>query len=75
MVTDALSRKSSGSLSYIHTVRIPLLLELRSLKVEFTQGKKGALFATLKVRPMLIDRVREAQGQDEQMVKIKEQVQ
>ena len=34
IVADALSRKSSGSLSYIHTVRIPLLLELRALNVE-----------------------------------------
>ena len=30
VVADALSRKSSGSLSYINIVRIPLLLELRS---------------------------------------------
>ena len=75
MVVDALSRKSSGNLSHIHSVRIPLLLELRALNIELAQGEKGALIATLKVRPVLIDRVREAQGQDEQMVKIKEQVQ
>ena len=75
MVADALSRKSSGNLSYIHSVRIPLLLELRALNVELAQGEKGALLATLKVRPVLIDRVREAQGQDEQIVKIREQVQ
>ena len=37
--------------------------------------RKGALLATLRIRPVLIDRVREAQGQDEQMEKIKEQVQ
>ena len=62
MVADALSRKSSGNLSYIQTVRIPLLLELRALNVELTQGEKGALLATLRVRPVLIDRVRETQG-------------
>ena len=56
-------------------MRIPLLLELRALNMELAQGEKGALIATLKVRPVLIDRVREAQGQDEQMMKIKEQVQ
>ena len=33
------------------------------------------MLTTLKVQPILIDRVREAQGQDEQMMKIKEQVQ
>ena len=75
VVADALSRKSSGNLSPIHFVRIPLLLELRALNVELAQGEKGALLATLKIRPVLIDRVKEAQGQDEQMVKIKEQVQ
>ena len=43
--------------------------------MELAQGEKGALLATLKIRPVLIDRMREAQDQDEQMVKIKEQVQ
>ena len=62
VVVDALSRKSSGNLSHIHFVRIPLLLELRALNVELAQGDKGALLTTLKVRPVLIDRVREAQG-------------
>ena len=75
VVADALSRKSSCNLSHIHSVRILLLLELRALNVELAQGEKGALLATLKVQPVLIDRVREAQGQDEQMVKNKEQVQ
>ena len=70
-----LAEKSSGNLSHIHSVRIPLLLELRALNVELAQGEKGALIATLKVRPVLLDRVREAQSQDEQMVKIKKQVQ
>ena len=49
MVADALSRKSSGNLSHIHSMRIPLLLELRALNVELAQGEKGALLATLKV--------------------------
>ena len=43
--------------------------------MELAQSEKGALLATLKIRPMLIDRVREAQNQDEQMMKIKDQVQ
>ena len=65
VVVDALSRKFLSNLSHIHSVRIPLLLELRALNIELAQGEKGALIATLKVRPVLIDRVREAQGQDE----------
>ena len=43
--------------------------------MELAQGEKRELLATLKVRPVLIYTVREVQGQDEQMVKIKEQVQ
>ena len=43
MVANALSKKSSGNLSYIHTVRIPLLLELRALNVELTQGEKRSI--------------------------------
>ena len=65
VVADALSRKSSGNLSHIHFVRIPLLLELRALNMKLAQDENGALLATLKVRPVLNDRVREAQGQDE----------
>ena len=49
VVADSLSRKSSGNLSHIHSVRIPLLLELRALNVELAQGEKGALLASLKV--------------------------
>ena len=49
MVVDALSRKSSGNLSHIHSVRIPLLLELRALNMELAQGEKGALLATVKI--------------------------
>ena len=40
VVADALSKKSSGNLSHIHSVRIPLLLELRALNVELAQGEK-----------------------------------
>ena len=58
VVADALSRKSSSNLSHIRYVRISLFLELRVLNVELAQGEKGALFATLKIRPVLIDRVR-----------------
>ena len=62
VVANALSRKSSGNLSHIHSMRISLLLELRALNMELAQGEKGALLATLKVRPVLIDRVRVAHG-------------
>ena len=49
VVVDVFRRKSSSNLSYIHFMRIPLLLELMALNVELAQGEKGALFTTLKV--------------------------
>ena len=58
VVADALSRKSSGNLFHMRLVKIPFLFELRALNVELAQGEKGVLLATLKVRPVLIDRVR-----------------
>ena len=74
MVADALSRKSFSNLAYLKTVRLPLLLEIRSLRVELAVDDAGALLATLKVRPVLIERVREAQNQDEQLSKIRNEV-
>ncbi|XP_055960122.1 uncharacterized protein LOC130014968 [Mercurialis annua] len=75
LVADALSRKSSCNLFYIHTVKIPLLLELRKLKVELSEIENGALLATLKVRPILIKRIRDTQNQNEKLVKFRGEVQ
>ena len=55
-VADALSQKSFGSLAQIQIVRFPLLLELQSLRAEFSVGDSGALLATLRVRPVLVER-------------------
>ncbi|XP_043805308.1 uncharacterized protein LOC110608243 [Manihot esculenta] len=49
VVADALSRKSFSNLGYLKTVRLPLLLEIRSLRVELAVDDAGALLATLKV--------------------------
>ena len=57
MVADALSRKSSGNLYYIHATRLPLLIELRKLGVEFQMDVTGGLLATLRVMPMLIEKI------------------
>ena len=34
VVADALSRKSTGSLAYMQTIQLPLMVELRELGVE-----------------------------------------
>ena len=61
VVADALSRKSTGSISHLKAVYLPRLVELRSLGVRLELTDTGALLATFHVRPILIDRIRELQ--------------
>ena len=63
-MADALSRKSHGRLNALYASRIPLLTDLRSTRVALKEGRRGALIASFRVRPVLIDRVREAQEND-----------
>ncbi|XP_021626910.1 uncharacterized protein LOC110625582 [Manihot esculenta] len=74
MVADTLSRKSFSNLAYLKTVWLPLLLEIRSLRVELAVDYAGALLETLKVRSVLIEKVRDTQNQDEQLSKINNEV-
>ena len=71
VVADALSRKSTGSISHLKAVYLPRLVELRSLGVRLELTDKGALLATFHVRSILIDRIRELQTQDLNMIKLK----
>ena len=64
VVVDAVSRKSTGSISHLKAVYLPRLVELRSLGVRLEWTDNGALLATFHVRPVLIDRIRELQTQD-----------
>ena len=57
-VADALSRKSTGSISHLKVVYLPKLVELRSLGVRLELTDKGALLATFHICPVLIDRIR-----------------
>ena len=50
MVADALSRKSTGSISHLKAVYLPKLVELRSLGVRLELTNNGALLATFHVR-------------------------
>ncbi|KAI5316202.1 hypothetical protein L3X38_045378 [Prunus dulcis] len=49
VVADALSRKSSGSVAYLRGRYVPLMVELRKLRVELGVDEQGALLATLQV--------------------------
>ena len=71
VVADALSRKSTGSISHLKAVYLPRLVDLRSLGVRLELTNKGALLATFHVRPILIDRIRELQTQDQTVIKLK----
>ncbi|CAL2229315.1 unnamed protein product [Prunus armeniaca] len=64
VVADALSRKSSGSIAYIRGRYVPILVEMRKLRVELSVDDQGALLATLHVRPVLVERLVAAQSQD-----------
>ena len=46
-------------------------MELRSLGVRLELTDKGALLATFHIRPILIDRIRELQTQDQTVIKLK----
>ena len=74
VVADALSRRPMSSLSHLRAVHLPRLIELRSLGVGLELTDSGVLLATFHVRPVLIDRIRELQIQDPQIVKLRGEV-
>ena len=60
VVADALSRKSSGSLTHIQEVRRPLIKELHELVdegVRFDLSKAGAMIAHFQVKLDLFDKI------------------
>ena len=71
MVADALSRRPMSSISHLRAVYLPRLIELRSLGVRLELTDSRALLATFHVRLVLIDRIRELQIQDPQIVKFR----
>ncbi|KAL5831658.1 hypothetical protein ACOSQ4_017012 [Xanthoceras sorbifolium] len=74
VVADALSRKPTSLVAHLKTVYLPLLVELRSLEVRLKMSDSGTLVAAFHVRPILVDRIRELQIQDPQLVKLKDEV-
>ena len=74
IVVDALSKKVSGCLAYIQTIRLPLMIELRNLGVELSLEYSGILLANFQVRSILVDRIQEVQFVDPQLIKIRDEV-
>ena len=72
VVVDALSQKSGGSLYHIRTTTMPLFIELQKLNVELAMDASSGILATLKVRPMLLERIAAAQQVDKETEKLRE---
>ena len=74
MVADALSRKSQGALVNIASREWRMLETVGQFRLQYseqTQGTLGSLVAT----PSLLSRVIESQGQDAEIVSIRDPVQ
>ena len=74
VVADALSRKAGSSMAHLRVNYMGNLLTLRGLNVELQMGNEGALIATLRVRPVLRQRIQESQSTDPQLKKITEKI-
>ena len=74
MVADALSRKSQGALASIASQKWRMLETVGQFGLQYreqAQGMLGSLVAT----PSLLSRVIESQGQDAEIVSIRDRVQ
>ena len=75
MVADALNRKAGSSLAHLRVNYMENLIALRALNTGFQMGQRGALIATLHIRPVLKQRIQEVQGTDPKLAKLMEQIQ
>ena len=55
VVANTLSRKSSATLVYIRTAYVPLLVEMKALRLNLDYDDSGVLLASFVVRPSLVD--------------------
>ena len=74
VVADALSRKSTGSLAYMQTIQLWLMVELRELGVELRMHVLRVLFASFQLRPILVDLILEAQLEDPYLMSMRRKV-
>ena len=69
VVADALSQKSSATLVHIRTAYVPLLMDIKTLRLNLDYDGYRALLASFVVRPSLMNQIRRKQIQDEKLVK------
>ena len=75
VVADTLSRKSGSSLAHLRVNYMDNLIALRGLNADMQINDRGALIVTLKIRPVLSQRIQELQSTDLALAKIIEQIQ
>ena len=73
-VADALSRKSSSNIAHLQVSSLSDLLALRSMNVKLHMDTKGVLTAALKIRPILRDKIQQAQRRDVKLMEIIDKV-
>ena len=69
VVANALRQKSLVTLAHIRTTYVPLILDLKTLKVSLDCDYNGVLVASFVVNPTLVDQIRGKQVQDNELVK------
>ena len=69
VVVDVLSRKFSVILAHIQTAYVPLLLDMKTMRISLAYEGYEALIANFVVRPTLVDQIRDKQMQDDELVK------
>ena len=73
VVADALSRKSRGALASIASREWPMLEIVGQFRLQYSEHAQGTL-GSLVVRPSLLSRVIESQGQDAEIMSIRDRV-
>ena len=53
--------KIDRELYYVRATKMPILVELRKLNVELNVNARDCILATLKVRPLLMERIVQAE--------------
>ena len=64
VIVDALRRKARSSAIMDGTSHLGKMLYLRKMNVEMEVMDNGGLVAMMKVKPILVDRIKEAQDRD-----------
>jgi hypothetical protein len=72
VVADALSRKSRGGAACLKILPRELQTDLESFELEVVLGEVQALMAKLEIQPTLLERIRVAQGKDDETICLKE---